>query len=271
MKKIDYEKTAKEIRKEILKMHFLSQESHIGSALSCVDILTVLYSGILSVNPQEPYAQNRDRFILSKGHATAALYATLALWGFCPMDVLGTFCSDKSKLAGHTTKGCIPGVEASAGSLGHGLSIGTGMALAAKVDNKKYRVFVLMGDGECDEGSVWEAALFCCHHKLDNMIVLIDYNKLQAFGKTNEVLSLEPFKKKWEAFGWEAREINGHDFNEIEETLRIVPFKKDKPSVVICHTIKGKGISFMENKLEWHYKSPNKQEYNLAIKELNKK
>lgn len=270
-KKIDYQKITKEIRKEILKMKFTSQSPHIGSALSCVDILTVLYFKIMNIYPKKPQAENRDRFILSKGHAASALYATLSQAGFFSKKILNTYCKDGSKLAGHATKDCIPGIEASTGSLGHGLSIGAGMALAGKRDNKKYRVFVLISDGECDEGSTWEGILFANHHRLDNLVVVIDYNKLQATGRTNEVLNLEPFKQKWEAFGWGVREINGHNFDEIEKALCGVPFKKNRPSVIISHTIKGKGVSFMENKLEWHYKSPNKQEYNSAIKELNEK
>ena len=269
--KINYEKTAKEIRKMVLEMKFASQSSHIGSAFSCVDILTVLYFKILRINPEKPKAENRDRFILSKGHAGSALYATLAERGFFRKKILEDYCQNGKKLAGHATKDCVPGVEVSTGSLGHGLPIGAGMALAGKKDNKKYRVFVLMSDGECDEGSNWEAALFASHHKLDNLVAIIDYNKFQAFGKTNEILNLEPLKDKWTAFGWSVKEINGHNYSEIKESLKAIPFKKNKPSIVIAHTIKGKGISFMEGRLEWHYKSPKKDEFELAIKELDKK
>jgi transketolase len=268
MSAIDYQKIAREIRKKILKMIFTSQSPHIGSALSCVDILTVLYFKILAIDPKNPWLENRDRFILSKGHAASALYATLAQRGFFSEEVLNSYCLDGGKLPGHSTMHCVPGVEVSTGSLGHGLSIGAGMAIAAKGDNKNYRVFVLMSDGECDEGSVWETAMFASHHKLDNLIAIIDYNKLQAFGRTNNVLNLEPLKEKWISFGWAVKEIDGHNFTEIEKSLNI---RRSKPSVIIAHTIKGKGISFMENKLEWHYKSPNKEEYNLAIKELNQK
>lgn len=249
-------------------MTFDSQISHIGSALSCVDILTVLYFKILSINPKNSLAENRDRFILSKGHAVSALYATLAQRGFFPEDILDSYCINGGKLPGHSTMNCVPGVEVSTGSLGHGLAIGAGMALAGKRENKKYRVFVLMSDGECDEGSVWETAMFASHHRLDNLIAIVDYNKFQGLGRTNDVLNLEPLKDKWISFGWQAQEIDGHNFNEIEKSLSI---KRNKPSVIIAHTIKGKGISFMENKLEWHYKSPNKEEYNLALKELNQK
>ena len=268
---VNYQRITKDIRKKIIKMVFDSQTSHVGSALSCVDILTILYFKVLSINPKDPFAENRDRFILSKGHAASCLYATLAQSGFFPEKVLTTYCLDGGRLPGHSTKGCVPGVEVSAGSLGHGLAIGAGMAMAGKQDNKKYRIFVLMSDGECDEGSVWETAMFASHHKLDNLIGIIDYNKLQALGRTNEVLNLEPLKEKWLAFGWQVQEIDGHNFTEIERALITVPFEKAKPSLIIAHTVKGKGISFMENKLEWHYKSPNKTEYILALKELNQK
>jgi len=269
MEAINYQKIANDIRKKILKMHFLSQESHIGSALSCADILTVLYFKILSIDPQNPLSENRDRFLLSKGHAASALYAVLSEKKFFDEKILDSFCQNGGKLPGHSTRNTIPGVEASAGSLGHGLPMATGIALAGKKDSKDYKIFVLISDGECDEGTTWESALFASHHKLDNLTVIIDYNKFQALGKTNEILNLEPLKEKWLAFGWQAIEINGHDFNEIEKALKAAPYQKGKPNVVIAHTIKGKGISFMENKLPWHYKSPNENEYKLANEELN--
>lgn len=271
MKKIDCEKISREIRIKILEMKFNSQTSHIGSALSCVDILTILYFKILKIDPKNAKSINRDRFILSKGHAASALYATLAKRDFFPEKDLENYCKNGTKLAGHSSRDCLPGVEVSTGSLGHGLPIGAGMALAGKKDGKKYRVFVLMSDGECDEGSNWEAALFASHHKIDNLVAIIDYNKLQAFGKTNEVLNLEPLKDKWTAFGWSVAEVNGHNFSEMEKALTRIPFESHKPSLLIAHTIKGKGVSFMEGKIEWHYKSSNEQEYNSAIKELNKK
>ena len=271
MKIVDYSKISPEIRKKILEMKFASQGSHIGSALSCVDILTVLYFKILNIDSKNPRSENRDRFILSKGHAGSALYSTLAKRGFFPESELENYCKNGTKLSCHSTRGCLPGVEVSTGSLGHGLPIGAGMALAGKKDGKKHRVFVLMSDGECDEGSNWEAALFASHHKLDNLIAIIDYNKLQALGKTNEVLNLEPLKDKWTAFGWRVAEVNGHNFSEMEAILEKVPFEKQKPSLIIVHTIKGKGVSFMEKKLEWHYKSLNKELFDSAIKEINKK
>lgn len=271
MNAINYSKIANNTRKEILKMTYASQSSHIGSALSCVDILTVLYTKILAINPQDPQALDRDRFILSKGHAASALYATLAQRGFFPKKILDTYCQNGGELPGHSSRGFVPGVEASAGSLGHGLAIGAGMGLSAKRDDQKCRVFVLISDGECDEGSVWETALFASHNKLDNLTAIIDYNKLQAFGKTNEVLNLEPLQEKWLSFGWQTEEINGHNFAEIEKALSKVPFKSNAPNLIIAHTIKGKGISFMESKLEWHYKSPTKEEYLQALEELSKK
>lgn len=265
---MNYQQISKEIRKKILKMMFDSQTAHLGSCLSAVDILTVLYFKILKIDPKNPLDENRDRFILSKGHAAAALYATLAQRGFFPEKILNGYCLDGGKLPGHSTRGCVPGVEVSTGSLGHGLSMGTGMAMAAKNDNKDYRIFVLMSDGECEEGSVWEAAMFASRHQLDNLIGIVDYNKLQAFGRTNEIMALEPLKEKWESFGWQVKEVDGHNFAETEKNLSQIPFEKGKPSLLICHTIKGKGISFLEDKLESHYKSLTKEEYEKALKEL---
>jgi len=249
-------------------MKYESQEGHLGSALSCVDILNVLYSKILNVNFENYSDENRDRFILSKGHAVAALYAVLAQNNFFNEELLNNYCKDGSKLAGHSTKGSVPGVEVSTGALGHGLPMATGMALAGKIDKKNYKVFVLISDGECDEGTTWESALFSAHHKLDNLTLLIDYNKWQAFGRTKDVLNLEPLAKKWESFGWQVKEIDGHNFSEIEKVLSGVPFEKGKPSVVICHTIKGKGLSFVEDKLESHYVKLTEEDYKKALIEL---
>lgn len=267
---MDYNKISKEIRKKILKMFYQSQASHVSSSLSCVDILTTLYFKILNINPNDPLWVDRDRFILSKGHAAAALYAVLSQRGFFPENILDSYYKSGGKLAGHSSRHCVPGVEASTGSLGHGLSMGAGMAFAAKNDARNCRVFVLLSDGECQEGSTWEAGIFAGHHKLENLIGIVDYNKLQAFGRTNEILNLEPFQKKWENFGWEVKEIDGHNFSEIEGSCSETPFKKEKPGLVIAHTIKGKGISFMENKLEWHYFRLDEEKYKLALKELEK-
>ncbi len=264
----EYQDIAREIRCRILRMHVKSRSSHIGSALSIVDILVCLYFNILKNNCLNPNEECRDRFILSKGHACSALYAILAKRGFCSDKVLEGFCADGGKLLGHATWGNTPGVELSTGSLGHGLSVGIGMALSARYDKKNFRVFVLMGDGECNEGSVWEAAMFAGFYKLDNLVAIIDYNKLQAFGTTAEVMDLEPFADKWAAFGWSVREINGHDCQQIIDSLNKIPFKKNKPSLVIAHTIPGKGVSFMENKLMWHYKSPTEEDLKKALQEL---
>lgn len=268
MNKINYKRKAKEIRKEILKMMHRSNGSHIGSALSIVEILVALYFNILKISPKRCDDDNRDRFILSKGHACAALYATLASKGFFKPSYLKGYCMDGGKLPGHSTRGCASGVEVSSGSLGHGLSIGAGMAIAAKYDSKPYRVFVLLGDGECDEGSVWEAAMFAGNKRLDNLIVVIDYNKIQSFGSVEEINSLEPFVDKWRSFGWETRETDGHNVEKLIKILSRLPFKSGKPNILIAHTVKGKGVSFMENELKWHYKSPNKEELEQAIEEI---
>ena len=264
----DYKNFAKEIRKDILKMHFLSKESHVGSALSCADIVAVLYAGILHVNPQNPLDENRDRFILSKGHAVACLYSALAQKGFLPREMLDTFCQDGSHLPGHSTKQSVPGVEVSTGGLGHGLPMGIGMALAAKKDHKNHRIFVLMSDGECNEGTTWESALFAAHHGLDNLVAIIDKNGQQGLGKTKDIMNMEPFAGKWESLGWQAKEIDGHNYDAIEKALQTIPLQKGKPTVIIANTIKGKGVSFMEDSVDWHYKNPNEQQYKAALLEL---
>ncbi|MGQ9851552.1 MAG: transketolase, partial [Aggregatilineaceae bacterium] len=210
----------------------------------------------------------RDRFVLSKGHGCAALYAVLAECGFFPLEWLDTFYQNGSRLPGHATHTHVPGIEVSTGSLGHGLSIACGMALAAKRDGKPYRVFALLSDGECDEGSTWEAVLFASHHRLDNLIAIVDYNKIQSLGRVEEVINLEPLAEKWRSFGWAVREIDGHDVLEIEDALSQVPFEAGRPSCVIAHTVKGKGVSFMEDKLLWHYRSPQGEEYEAALAEL---
>ena len=260
---------AKRIRLQILKMLFKSRAAHIGGNFSSIEILTVLYFKIMRINPQKSFWESRDRFILSKGHIAAGLYAVLAERGFFNKKILANYCVNGGNLPGHASRNCVPGVEVSTGSLGHGLSMANGIALAGKRDKKNYRVFVLLSDGECDEGSNWEAILFAGHHKLDNLVAIVDYNKLQAFGKTNEVLNLEPFAAKWRNFGWETKEINGHNFKEIISALKNIPFKKRKPSVLIAHTIKAKGLSFMEDKLESHYRPPTEEEYKIAIKEIS--
>ncbi|MBF0521754.1 MAG: transketolase [Candidatus Omnitrophica bacterium] len=260
---------AKIIRSHALKMVHQANASHIGSCLSIADILAVLYNKILRVDSRRSDWPERDRFILSKGHAAAILYAVLAEKGFFPKEWLKDYCKDGALLTGHISHH-VPGVEVSTGSLGHGLPIACGMALAAKRDGKPYRVFALLSDGELDEGSNWEAILFAGHHQLDNLTVIVDYNKIQSFGTVKDVLNLEPLAEKWKSFGWSVREINGHDFETIETTLGNLPFEQNRPSVVIAHTVKGKGISFMENKLEWHYKSPKDEQLKDALNELEK-
>lgn len=268
---MNYKSISKKIREKIILMHHNAHASHIGSSLSCVDLLVALYFSVLQVDPKSPYSDERDRFILSKGHGTSALYAVLAERGFFPGKILKKYCIDGCILPGHSTKHCIPGIESSTGSLGHGLPIGAGMAFGAKLGKKKHRVFVIISDGECQEGSIWETAMFSAHHKLDNLTVIIDYNKIQAFGYVKDVLNLEPLENKWKSFGWRVEEIDGHNIELIIKTLKRTPFSRGKPSLVIAHTIKGKGVSFMENNLEWHYKSPDLAEMQLALSELKYK
>lgn len=266
--KVSFEKHANNIRKEILKMAYEAKSSHTGGCLSCVDLLTVLYFSILRINPKDALNPNRDRFIFSKAHTSKALYAALCERGFFPKEKLSTYEMDGG-LPGHTTKQVVPGVEISGGSLGHGLSIAAGMAYAGKVDKKSFRVFAMLSDGECDEGSTWEAILFAGHHKLSNLVAIVDYNKIQAFGRTKDVLDLEPFADKWKAFGWSVQEVDGHSIQEIQKKLEEIPFKKYKPSVLIAHTIKGyKGVAEHVDKVSSHYKSPTEEEYKMIIKKL---
>jgi transketolase len=232
------------------------------------ELLAVLYGRVLHIDPARPDWSDRDRFILSKGHACAALYAVLAETGFFPTSWLGTFYQNGSPLAGHVTHTGVPGVEVSTGSLGHGLPLACGMAVIGKRDARPYRVFALLSDGECDEGSTWEAMLFAGHHQLDNLVVIVDYNKIQSIGSVADVLDLNPFAEKWRACRWAAREIDGHDLSEIEGALRHVPFLTGRPTCVIAHTVKGKGISFMEDKLLWHYRPPSEDDLRNALAEL---
>jgi transketolase len=241
----------------------------VGTALSIVDILVVLYFRAMNIDPQHSLADSRDRFLLSKGHGCAALYATLAARGFSDEKILEGFSVDNGTLWGHSTWKTMPGIEASTGSLGHGLPIGVGMALAAKLDGKKHRVFVLLGDGECDEGSVWEAALFAGHKKLDNLVAIVDYNKIQSFGSTRDVLDLEPFADKWKACKWSASEVDGHGLTALAKVFGSLPFENGKPSVVLANTVKGRGVSFMEHSLDWHYKCPDKAQMSQALGELD--
>ena len=258
---------ARTIRADALRMVHRANASHIGSCLSMADLLAVLYAGVLRMDPTRPDWPERDRFLLSKGHAAAIAYAVLAEVGYFPLDWLDTYCQDGSKLAGHLTHG-VPGVELSSGSLGHGLPVGCGMALAAQRDGASYRVFVMLSDGELDEGSNWEAILFAPHQRLEQLIAIVDYNKIQSFGSVAEVLPLDPLAAKWRAFGWAVREVDGHDHAQLAEALEALPFEPGKPSAIIAHTIKGKGVSFMEGQLAWHYKPPNAEQLALALAEL---
>ena len=258
---------SRDIRLDILEMVHRARASHVGPCFSIVDALAVLYSRVMNVRPDDPNWINRDRFILSKGHAAAAVYATLGRIGVIPRDDLETYGTDGSLYMTHVSHK-IKGVEFSSGSLGHGLPFGTGKALAAKRQGQAWRVFVMLSDGEMDEGSNWEALMFAAHHKLDNLVAIIDYNKLQSLATIAETLALEPLVDKLRAFGWEVREVDGHDHHALEEALQYAPWSVGKPSILVMHTIKGKGVSFMENRVEWHYKSPNEEELAAARAEL---
>ena len=264
-----YNSIAKDLRKEILNMVHRTRSPHIGSSFSIVEILVALYFKCLRISQPRSSNVERDRFILSKGHGCSALYATLLHKGFLTNDILNGFAINGGTLEQHPTRNLGWGIEVSTGSLGHGLSIGSGMAVAGKYDKKKYRVFVLMSDGENNEGSTWEAAMFSAHHNLDNLIAIVDYNKMQALGKTRDVLGLEPFSDKWRAFGWAVSEVDGHNIEELIHLFGKIPFEMDKPSAIIAHTVKGKGVSFMENDVLWHYRCPNEEEYKKAISEIN--
>lgn len=234
------------------------------------DLIAVLYGGVLSVRPDEPLWIDRDRLILSKGHCCSSLYAALALRGFFPEEELATYGNDGARLMSHANHK-VPGVEFSTGSLGHGLPFGCGKALAAKRLGKNWRTFVLLSDGELDEGSNWEAILFAPQQRLDNLVAIIDYNKIQSLGSVAEVLELHPLAEKFRAFRWSVKEIDGHDHKAIQSALRSVPFETNKPSCVIAHTVKGKGVDFMENKLKWHYSSPTLSELPLALEQIAKR
>jgi transketolase len=261
-----FSEKSKQVRLYILDMLTNAKSSHLGSALSIVDILTVLFNDFIDVGLIRKHSPNRDYCILSKGHAASALYATLASVGVFSEEILQTYCKDGSKLAGHPIKDCVPGVEASTGSLGHGLPLAVGLAIALKKDGLKNKVYVLLGDGECQEGSVWEAVQLAVRLKLNNLVVIVDSNKWQGLDRTQEicVCSLE---QKFSVFGCNTVQIDGHDFNRIFKTLNDVG-SKEFPDVIIANTIKGKGISFVQDKLEWHYKSANEEEYKIAKKEI---
>ncbi|WML46676.1 transketolase [Neobacillus sp. PS3-34] len=263
------EQLAWKIRRHGVEMTHISKGSHIGSILSVADIIAVLYNDIASVNPKNPKMQDRDRIILSKGHAGAAIYAALAEKGFFGTEELKTHYADGSRLSGHVSHKGVPGVEFSTGSLGHGLSVAAGMAYGAKKDKKKHNVFAILGDGECDEGSVWEAALMANHYKLNNLVAIIDHNKMQSLDFCENTMTLAPFADKWKAFGWNVIDIDGHNHDSLRNAYKEAISSDNKPTVIIANTIKGKGISFMEYNILWHYRFPHEgEEYDSAIAEL---
>ena len=264
----ELEAIARYVRGEIVEMSYRAGSAHLGSSLSCVDILVAAYWGALAINPQNPDEPNRDRFILSKGHAASALYVTLSHRGFFPKQILSTFAEPGSCLAEHPYPECVPGVEVATGSLGHGLPVGLGMALAGRVQERSYRIYVVISDGECNEGSVWEAAMLAPAHGLDNIVTIVDFNRWQATGRSCEVMALKPLKDKWEAFGWSVYEVDGHDLSALVELLQNVPDGTGKPVAIVAHTVKGKGVSFMEDDNNWHYRIPNADEVTKAKLEL---
>jgi transketolase len=258
---------ARAIRRWIVVLSGHANMGHVGSALSVVDLLAALYFKILRVDPARPRWEERDRFILSKGHAALAAYVTLAARGFFPERELWDYLTDGSRLLAHVTTG-VPGIELSTGSLGHGLSVGAGMAFAARKARQSWRTFVVLSDGECNEGSTWEAAHAAGHMGLESLTAAVDYNNMQALGTAREVMNPEPFADKWRSFGWGVREIDGHDTAAVLTAFRDAPYEKGKPSVVLARTKLGKGVSVMEDKLEWHYLSPKPEHVALALKEL---
>jgi transketolase len=259
---------AAQIRIRALEMVTRAHASHLGGALSMADIVAVLYGQVLRVRPEEPEWQDRDRFILSKGHCCSALYAALALRGFIPEAELLTYGQDGARLMAHISHK-VPGVDFSTGSLGHGLPFACGRALAAKRRGKNWRVFVILGDGEMDEGSNWEAILFAPHHKLDNLVAIIDCNKIQSLGNVSDIENIEPLADKFRAFHWAVREIDGHEPDAIRAALNSLPWEPGRPNCIIARTVKGKGVSFMENELLWHYRSPNADQLRQAVDEIN--
>lgn len=264
----DLAKVAARLRGAVIDLSHAAGTPHLGSSLSCADIVAAAYWDALRIDPKRPYAPERDRFILSKGHAATTLYAALAFRGFFPEAILETYNKDGSVLAEHPGPNCVPGVEAATGSLGHGLPIALGMALAGRMQGLSYRVYALLSDGECNEGSVWEAAMFAPAQKLENVCVIVDYNKWQATGRSNETLSLAPLREKWAAFGWDAHEVYGHDLTALCALMRKVPNGSGKPVAIIAHTVKGKGVSFMEDDNNWHYRIPNEKEVADAKRQL---
>jgi transketolase len=264
----DLKTVARRIRRHIITIIGKAGSGHPGGSLSAVDIVTTLYWKVMRHKPIDPHWADRDRFILSKGHAAPMLYSVLAECGYLPVTELTTLRQMDSRLQGHADRTATPGVEMSSGSLGQGLSFAIGVALAAKLDHKDYRTYVLLGDGECNEGQVWEAAMAAAHFRLDNLAAIVDHNGLQIDGPTCEVMNTDPLDKKWEAFGWHVIEVDGHDFTKLHEAFEKARTIKGQPTVIIAATVKGKGVSFMENVVGFHGKAPNQEELEIALKEL---
>jgi len=264
----EMEAIAKRLRRHIVFMTGKASSGHPGGSLSAVEIVTALYFSLLRHNPKDLRWPDRDRFILSKGHAAPVLYAALAECGYFPMEELATLRQLDSCLQGHCDYTATPGVEMSAGSLGQGLSFAVGIALAGRLNSQEYKVYVLLGDGECDEGQVWEAAMAAAHFKLNNLVAIVDNNGLQIDGWNRDIMNLDPFDKKWQAFGWHVIEVDGHDLTQLIDAFNQVKLIKGQPTVIIAHTIKGKGVSFMENNVSFHGKAPTAAEVEIALKEL---
>ena len=270
MDKLRLQKTAVSVRKGIIEAVHSAKDGHQGGSLSAADIFTYLYFEEMHIDPKEPKNPDRDRFVLSKGHTAPGLYATLANRGYFPVEDLKTLRKLGSYLQGHPDMKHIPGVDMSSGSLGQGLSCAVGMALGAKLKKKDYRVYALCGDGEIEEGQIWEAAMFAGHRKLDNLVVIIDNNNLQIDGSIDEVCSPYPIDKKFEAFNFHVINVNGNDFDDLDRAFKEARNTKNMPTAIIAHTLKGKGVSFMENSVEWHGKAPNDEEYAIAMEDLRK-
>jgi len=264
----DLQGIARKLRRHVITMISTAGSGHPGGSLSAADIVTALYFRVMRHDPANPHWPDRDRFILSKGHAAPVLYAALAESGYFPLEWLTTLRKTGTCLQGHTDSTLTPGVDMSAGSLGQGLSVGIGMALAARLDKRVYRTYVLLGDGECQEGQVWEAAMFAPNYKLDNLTAIVDYNGLQLDGFTRQIMDLEPFVEKWRSFKWEVLQVDGHDMKRVVDALQKAGQVKGKPVVIVARTVKGKGVSFMENNVDYHGKAPGKSETEIALREL---
>lgn len=264
------EAIARRLRAQVVSLSHRGRSPHLGSCLSCIDILVAAYFGVLRLDPRRADDPDRDRFILSKGHAAPALYATLAERGFFSPALLDNYNQNGGILAEQPSPGCVPGLEAATGSLGHGLSIGAGMALAGRVEGRGYRVYALLSDGECNEGSVWEAAMFAAAQRLDRLCAIVDYNRWQATGRSDEVMALAPLVEKWRAFGWTAHEVDGHDIGALRDLLSEVPDESGRPIALVARTVKGKGVSFMEDDNNWHYRIPSEEELAAALQELER-